>query len=58
MYSYVTSMDAGFLPIVWRYCLSLAPTPAGDKPPRYNPLSAPLWIPAFAGNTYGLAQAT
>ena len=25
------------------------PTPAGDKPPRYIPLSPPLWIPAFAG---------
>ena len=29
------------------------PTPplAGDKPQRYNPLSPPLWIPAFAGMT-------
>ena len=29
------------------------PTPAGDKPQRYNPLSPPLWIPAFAGMTNG-----
>ena len=29
------------------------PTPAGDKPPRYIPLSPPLWIPAFAGMTNG-----
>ena len=26
------------------------PTPAGDKPPRYIPLSPPLWIPAFRRN--------
>ena len=24
---------------------------AGDEPQRYNPLSPPLWIPAFAGMT-------
>ena len=27
------------------------PPLAGDKPQRYNPLSPPLWIPAFAGMT-------
>ena len=31
-----------------------SPTPAGDKPQRYIPLSPPLWIPAFAGITMGL----
>ncbi len=29
------------------------PPEAGDKPQRYNPLSPPLWIPAFAGMTIG-----
>ena len=24
---------------------------AGDEPQRYNPLSPPLWTPAFAGVT-------
>ena len=31
---------------------------AGDKPQRYNPLSPPLWIPAFAGMTNGGAGMT
>ena len=48
--------------VVVRRAVQLArtsgPSEAGDKPQRYNPLSPPLWIPAFAGNTYGLAQAT
>ena len=30
-------------------------TLAGDKPQRYNPLSPPLWIPAFAGMTNSVA---
>ena len=32
------------------------PTPAGDKPPHYNPLSPPLWLPAFAGSTMALRR--
>ncbi len=36
-----------------RILLRPTPTPAGDKPPRYIPLSPPLWIPAFAGMTIG-----
>ena len=43
--------------IVVRWALQRArtsgPPEAGDKPQRYNPLSPPLWIPAFAGMTIG-----
>ena len=44
--------------VVVRRALQLArtsgPSQAGDKLQRYNPLSPPLWIPAFAGITMAL----
>ena len=39
-----------------RFCSCPTPTPAGDKPPRYIPLSPPLWIPAKAGITMALRR--
>ena len=49
MYSYVTSMDAGFLPIVWRYCLSLALLDSG-------PVSRVRGILSIAGKTRWVAE--
>ena len=45
-------MKMGRRRVVQRGRTSAAPQ-AGDKPPRYHPLSPPLWIPAFAGMTNG-----